>query len=129
MLGMEQALTHKQSLETFKLKEIGGTEYINVYLDTDGKRHYSTEDFAIGQEGIWSADDAFEEIAKLTLKNNWQYCRTLTVNHGNTSLMDIKLEMLEMARKILAEAGVDYNGMGVDETQERAADTVDMAHD
>lgn len=122
MLNHTQNTTHRQSLENFQMKETGGTEYINVYMDTEGKRHYSSEEFAIGQEGIFSYDDALEEAARLTSEYDWEYVRTLTINERCTDKAEIDLEHLERAREIITEFGGNYSGLTIEATQEAAAE-------
>lgn len=55
-----------------------GIFYVNVYRDEQGGIHYSTEEFSIGQQGLFTVDAALRDAYALTVKFcDWDYVQTL----------------------------------------------------
>lgn len=111
------------------LETIGGMTYINVYRDEDGKRHYSTEEFSQGQEGIFNYHMALEEAYKLSVLGEWEYVETLCSNtpRAISARIEAHLDVLETAVTIVRGAGIVADHLDVDELQEKAADIMERS--
>src|SRR4051812_6936518 len=80
-------------------------DYINIYKDSDGKRHYSCEEFSVSDEGIFSFDDALDEAFRLCVLGNWKYVKTLCDVSPCTRKLQSRLGALENAASIVKEFG------------------------
>lgn len=104
--------------------------YVNVYRDSEGKLHYSTEEFSIHQEGLFTFDDALEEayrycVAGLKDAEGWQYVQTLCNGEPMTDKMLNCLGVLEIAKAILGEFGEEAACYDHKELVDVAKDIVD----
>lgn len=118
--------TYREAFLISELQNVEmGKQYVNVYVDNKGVTHYSTEEFAIGQNGIYSFYDAIDEARLLTAKWGWEYVTTLVPNSYYRDSMEIKLERLQLARKVILEFGGQPDSLPWDELEDTAKDLLD----
>jgi hypothetical protein len=96
--------------------------YINKYYNKEGKALFSSDDFNIDQEGIFSFEDALSEAYNHTIKGELEYCSTLTDGEPVTEKMHSRLIQLEAAYNIAKEIGLDANAYTIDDIEDTAAD-------
>lgn len=113
-----------QSHSLSPLKSIEYVDYINVYTDQDGKRHFSSEEFAIGDEGINSFDDALEEAYRFCVLDNWTYVKTLCDVTPCTRKMESRLGALANAANILRQFEYNPENYSIHDIEEVAREII-----
>lgn len=107
------------------VKSYAFTHYVNVYRDEEGKTHYSTEEFSLNQDGIFSFDDALDDAYCLSVLGEWEYISTMTDNGVNvTTKMKSRLGELENAATILKNFGDDPEKYSMEYILQEARDIV-----
>lgn len=91
------------------LSPIGISEYMNVYIDADGARHNSGEEFEVGKNGIFSFADAVQDAYTLAVLGDWDYVYTLSNDtpRAITARLEKHIERLEAAVTVIAAYGKD----------------------
>lgn len=75
-----------------------GQFYVNVFRDTLGKYHYSTEEFTIRHSNIVSFSDAVSDAWRLSVPGEWDYVCTLSHDEDTSAGIRQRLALLESAR-------------------------------
>lgn len=83
------------------------SRYINVFVDSEGKYHYSTEQFNINQDGLYNFDAALQDAYEHTIRGEWEYVETLASHAPESFTLRIEkhLERLEAASQVIAAFG------------------------
>lgn len=91
------------------LSPIGISEYMNVYIDAEGHRHSSAEEFEKDQNGIFSFSDAVQDAYTLSVLGDWDYVYTLSNDtpRAITARLEKHLERLQNAVDVIAAYGKD----------------------
>lgn len=79
--------------------------YVNVFRDSLGKFHYSTEEFTLKHSNIFSFSDAVSDAWRLSIPGEWDYICTLSNDEETSSEMRQQLALLEHARLIVELSG------------------------
>lgn len=126
---MEEGLVRSQQADvgdaqpsSATFTEADGIFYVNVYRDEQGGIHYSTEEFSIGQQGLFTMDDALREAYALTVKCcDWDYVQTLCSEMPEETTAHIRkcLKTLGNAYTIVNERE-DARNYRMEDIEERA---------
>lgn len=101
---------------------MNGQFYVNVFRDTKGKFHYSTEEFAVNHSDIVSFSDAVSDAYRLSVLGNWDYICTLSNNGEVSTGMKQRLTFLEKARFTVELFGKQAKNFNPQELLEESAE-------
>jgi len=106
------------------LKSQWFAHYCNVYRDQAGETHYSTEEFSVEQDGIYSFDDALHDafLRCVLAKEPWEYVSTMTDSASCTQRMASHLGALKNAASILKQAGENPEHYSIHDIEQVARD-------
>lgn len=97
--------------------------FVNVFRDNKGETHYSTEEFSIGTDGIFTFEDALEDAYQYSIIGDWHYVCTLSNLPKDVSLkMRRRLSELDQARFVIEECGRPLSNYTSNDIEEAARD-------
>lgn len=107
-----QTTQKMMSFKAANIKPLGMsmiTEYINIYRDEQGKKHWSVEEFDVECDGLHSFDAALQDAYKHTVLGDWDYVETSSTHAPESTTIRIErhLERLEQAVDVIAAYGKD----------------------
>lgn len=94
--------------------------FINVFRDITGELHYSSEEFALGQQGLDSFEAAISDAYRHSLLGSWRYVCTLAPDADITREMQDRLAHLEHAKAVIEQFGKPAGNYSVDEIEDEA---------
>ena len=108
------------------LKSHWYVRYCNVYRDRNDDVHYSTEEFSVEQDGVYSFDDALDEAFRMCVLADepWEYVSTMTDGPQVTKKMQSMLGSLSNAANILRQFGENPEHYSIHDIEQTARDIV-----
>ncbi len=96
-------------------KDKGLMYYVNLFRDDAGVMHYSTEEFAVGQQGLLNFEQAVEDAYRFSVLGDWRYICTLTPDEHITLTMRQRLKSFEQVRLVLESQGKMLRNYNIEE--------------
>lgn len=106
--------------DTLYIKDMIDAYYVNVFRDSAGNTHYSTEEFAVNQTALSGFTEALEDAYHFAVLGNWQYVCTLHNDTAISARMRRDLFVIENARFIVENHGKIPDNYLAEELQEEA---------